>query len=69
MLGLAGVPSVIMFIGFLFMPESPRWLVFNGKPDKARKVLYMLRDPDDVEDEIKLIENDFREYKSLRLGE
>ena len=52
MLGLAGVPSVIQCIGFLFMPESPRWLVSKGKADRARRVLQRIRATDDVEDEL-----------------
>jgi sugar porter (SP) family MFS transporter len=33
------VPSLLFFAGSLLIPESPRWLVKNGLPDKARSVL------------------------------
>jgi len=48
MLGLAAVPSLIMFVGFKFyLPESPRWLVMNGRVDEAREVLMSVRDSDE----------------------
>ena len=68
MLGLAGVPSIIMFFGFLFLPESPRYLVFKGKTIKAVKVLNRLRDPSKVHEELKEINDDFEKYKRERLG-
>lgn len=44
MLGLAAVPSIIMWIGFLKLPESPRWLAGKGRMKEATQVLYNLRD-------------------------
>lgn len=52
MLGLSGVPAVIMLLGLIFMPESPRWLVGKGNVERAKKVLKRIRKSDDVEDEI-----------------
>ncbi len=40
MLGLAGLPSLIQFFGFMFMPESPRWLVGKNQVDQAKQVHY-----------------------------
>ncbi len=39
MLGLAAVPSVILLVGMLFMPETPRYLVHTGEEETAREVL------------------------------
>lgn len=35
--------SLILFIGMLILPETPRYLIRSGKPDKAAKSLGMLR--------------------------
>ena len=39
MFGLGFVPSALFFIGSLWLPESPRWLVRAGKEVKAKIIL------------------------------
>lgn len=39
MLGIGAIPSVILAVGVLAMPESPRWLVMKGRFSDAIKVL------------------------------
>ncbi|WP_409021761.1 sugar porter family MFS transporter [Dellaglioa sp. P0083] len=56
MLAAAAVPALILFIGALFLPESPRFLVKVGKIDQARGVLGQLRTADKVEEELADIE-------------
>ena len=55
MLGMAAVPGVVQFFGFLFMPESPRWLVGKGKMEDAKAVLLRMRGGTDVEEELEEI--------------
>lgn len=42
MLGLAGVPSTLQFIGMLFLPESPRWLGKTGDTDRSRGIMHRI---------------------------
>lgn len=56
MLGLSAVPAVVLGIGFLPLPESPRWLVAAGRREAAAAALRKLRDREDVEQEVAEIE-------------
>ena len=46
MLGIGAVPSVLLAVGVLAMPESPRWLVMRGRLGDARIVLNKTSDSD-----------------------
>ena len=60
------VPALILGVGMVFMPFSPRWLVHHEREADARRVLSKLRDlPEDHE----LLELEFAEIKAQSLFE
>ncbi|EOE6793943.1 sugar porter family MFS transporter [Staphylococcus pseudintermedius] len=52
MLGLAVVPSVILMIGVIFMPESPRWLLEKRGEKTARDVMKLTYPASEIDHEI-----------------
>ncbi|GAA2970389.1 sugar porter family MFS transporter [Lentilactobacillus parakefiri] len=62
MLGSALIPALMLFIGSIILPESPRYLVEKGNIDEARDVLHELRaktneDPDKELSDIQMVAN------------
>ena len=64
MLGLAAIPSAILLLGMLFMPETPRWLVSQDRDAEARRVLMRTRSGDEADQEIR----DIRHVESREEG-
>ncbi|KRM11408.1 sugar porter family MFS transporter [Paucilactobacillus suebicus] len=65
MLCLAAVPAALLWLGGLFLPESPRFLVRRGDEDGALKVLQQFsNDPKLVEEEL----NDIKVQASIPSG-
>ena len=56
MFGLAVIPAAILGAGMFLLPESPRWLFEQGLTERARTVLGRTRSPEEVEQEIREIE-------------
>lgn len=44
MLGVITIPAILLLIGVMFLPNSPRWLAAKGQFYDAQKVLDRLRD-------------------------
>lgn len=61
MLGIATLPAVILFFGMLFMPDTPRWYALKGRFAEARNLLNRIRAKDDVDWEMKEIEQTLAE--------
>ena len=60
MFGFGLVPSALFFIGALFLPESPRWLVKAGKAEKANDVLNKIGDRGFAEQSLRDIEKSMK---------
>ena len=61
MLGLAVIPGAILFLGMLFLPETPRWYAQRSQFDSARRVLIRIRGNQDVEAEFNEIQATLRQ--------
>ena len=69
MLGAAIIPAIILFIGTIRLPESPRFLVSHGLIDTARQVLTTVR-PEQwgIEEELHEIEQTVHDEEVLTKG-
>lgn len=64
---VGAIPALIMFVGMIFLPETPRWLISKGREDECRKVLQKVEDPDLVEDVISKMKTDLEEDRKHKV--
>lgn len=54
------VPATLLFVGMLFLPETPRWLLSKNRVEKAQKVLLKTRSRVDAEKEFNQIKTSLK---------
>ncbi|MFT8636608.1 MAG: sugar porter family MFS transporter [Pseudoclavibacter sp.] len=55
MLLICALPPVLLFVGMLFVPESPRWVAAHGNPKHAWAILRRLRHRSELHREVAAI--------------
>ncbi len=70
MLGSGAIPAIILFIGILFLHDTPRWLLSKNKTDEAREVFKKIYPSDEIEVHITEIQKtlkDSTEHQNVKL--
>lgn len=63
MLGAALIPSLIFFILLLFVPESPRWLLFRNRDDFAEKIFGKIYKAEEADNELLSVKSDVNQNR------
>jgi SP family arabinose:H+ symporter-like MFS transporter len=56
MLGMAAIPAAGFFLGLLFIPESPRWLLSHGQRGRGRDMLVRIYGAAEADVQVEAVE-------------
>ncbi|MFZ5942444.1 MAG: sugar porter family MFS transporter [Bacteroidota bacterium] len=62
------IPALILLIGMLFLPETPRFLISKGKEEAGRKILQRIEEPGQVEPSIAKMKEEIAFAKKNKAG-
>lgn len=68
MLSICAIPAIVLFIGMLKMPESPRWLISKNRHNDALAVLMQVRTEDRARAEMAEVEQLAEEEAEAQTG-
>jgi len=71
MFAVCALPAIFLFFGMLRMPESPRWLVEQGRLEDALKVLETVRSKSRAKaefEQVEIVANEEKEEGKVGLG-
>ena len=57
------IPGLILLIGMLFLPETPRWLMSKGREKEGRRILKKIEAPSEVENSLNGMKEEIAKYK------
>ncbi|MGO0123202.1 sugar porter family MFS transporter [Desulfothermobacter acidiphilus] len=63
MFALAAIPALVLAVGMVLLPESPRWLVVRGRLRKALAALHRIDGKKVAQEELEQIEESIKEEK------
>ncbi|MFR2987769.1 MAG: sugar porter family MFS transporter, partial [Faecalibacillus sp.] len=66
MLSLAVIPAIVLGLGMIKMPESPRWLISKGKIEEGANVLSKIRTSQEAKEEIEILKKAITEEANIK---
>ncbi|EFM10643.1 sugar transporter [Paenibacillus curdlanolyticus YK9] len=61
MFGVGAIPGILFLVMLFFVPESPRWLIKQGRPEEALNILLRIHGEDAARQEVLEIKASFNE--------